>query len=140
VPLPAHHQLLLYSQACSRAPAQTHTLTDTHSYTLQAMPVSESAVVPVLQAAVPTPSGRAPSHHADDTPSKKHKKSSAKKGADTGATMAAGPVMEAGRLDLAVLMLEVLQWKAVQGACVYVSVCVIVVERGNRVFGDNCSC
>jgi hypothetical protein len=54
--------------------------------------------------------------------------------------MAAGPVMEAGRLDLAVLMLEVLQWKAVQGACVYVSVCVIVVERGNRVFGDNCSC
>lgn len=57
--------------------------------------------------------------------------------------MAAGPVMEAGRLDLAVLMLEVLQWKAVQGACVYVSVCVIVfagVRTFVRVFVNICVC
>ncbi|KAF5840503.1 hypothetical protein DUNSADRAFT_16594, partial [Dunaliella salina] len=92
----------------------------------QALPIPDAAVVPVLQAALPPPH-KQPSQQqehpetgagAQETPSKKAKKS-AKKSADAAAESAEGvsgahAESGEGRLDLAVLLLEVLQWKAVQ--------------------------
>jgi len=78
-------------------------------------------VAPVLQAAARAPVAPLPlpaqeQDGVQETPSKKAKKAAKKAGAggESGADAPAG-AQQGRHLDLAVLLLEVLQWKAVEG-------------------------
>jgi len=118
------HASLVLSLAISSASDASPECRAAASAVIEALPVSDAAVVPVLHAAMPA-SGQPlqqqqhPEAEAgvQETPSKKPKKSSKRANADAGGADGSGASVAPGegRLDLAVLLLEVLQWKAVQG-------------------------